>query len=214
VTSDDQLRRVLQLHADDAPDATVVHADILATLTRKRRQRHAAQAAGAALVIGGLVAVPLVANSRADHTQRVAPVLGLPSQAPAPTSQVPTMLPTEANEALADLDVAAFFNAGYAYDDAVELAKLWNVPDPFLTKQLAGQQLSDGKELPIAPNQTIAISPGAVSKTDQELHAFTAKGYGVSDAKQLAAMWHEDDLTLVKQLAGQQLLDGVQLDVP
>lgn len=218
MTSDDQLRSVFHAHAGDAPDATVVHAEILATLTRKRRQRHAAHAAGAALVIGGLVAVPIVANSRTNHTQRVGPALGsstLPTATLPPSSPSTTTPLPQPNEARSDLDVVAFFDAGYTYDDAVELAKIWNVPDPYLTKQLAGQQLSDGKQLPIAPGHSIAVSPGAQSRTGQELTAFSAQGYGVADATQLAAMWHEDgDLTLVKMLAGQQLLDGIHIDVP
>lgn len=46
--------------------------------------------------------------------------------------------------------VEAFFNAGYDYADAVELAKLWH-SDPYQAKVAGGQKLLAGKKLPIKP---------------------------------------------------------------
>ena len=45
----------------------------------------------------------------------------------------------------------AYFAAGYDYDDAVQLAALWNLPDPESAKIAAGKKLEAGQTLPIAP---------------------------------------------------------------
>jgi hypothetical protein len=60
-------------------------------------------------------------------------------------------------EAVVDVDpkeaaaVGEFFKAGYNYDDAVTLAKLWKTANPYEAKALAGQKLLAGEELPIKP---------------------------------------------------------------
>jgi len=46
--------------------------------------------------------------------------------------------------------VEAFFAAGYDYDDAVALARLWG-GDPYEAKVTAGQKLTAGETLPVAP---------------------------------------------------------------
>ncbi|WP_067503422.1 hypothetical protein [Actinoplanes sp. TFC3] len=47
--------------------------------------------------------------------------------------------------------VEAFFAAGYDYDDAVELSKLWKTKSPYDAKILGGKKLLAGGELPIQP---------------------------------------------------------------
>lgn len=47
--------------------------------------------------------------------------------------------------------VDAFFEAGYDYDDAVELAKLWKTDTPYDAKVLGGKKLLAGETLPIRP---------------------------------------------------------------
>ena len=47
--------------------------------------------------------------------------------------------------------VEAFFAAGYTYDDAVKLAKLWKTPDPYQAKVEGGKKLLAGETLPIRP---------------------------------------------------------------
>ncbi|AGL19839.1 hypothetical protein [Actinoplanes sp. N902-109] len=47
--------------------------------------------------------------------------------------------------------VNAFFGAGYDYDDAVELSKLWKTKTPYDAKVLGGKKLLAGAELPIKP---------------------------------------------------------------
>jgi hypothetical protein len=50
-----------------------------------------------------------------------------------------------------DKNVEAFFNAGYTYNDAVKLGKIWNESDTYQVKADAGKKLLDGQTLPIAP---------------------------------------------------------------
>ena len=50
-----------------------------------------------------------------------------------------------------DADVNAFFAAGYTYDDAVTLSKMWSISDTYQVKVDAGQKLLAGQTLPIKP---------------------------------------------------------------
>jgi hypothetical protein len=47
--------------------------------------------------------------------------------------------------------VGAFFDAGYVYEDAVQLATLWKTADAYGAKVMAGEKLIAGETLPIAP---------------------------------------------------------------
>jgi hypothetical protein len=47
--------------------------------------------------------------------------------------------------------VTKFFAAGYDYDDAVQLAKLWKLKTPYDAKVAAGKKLLAGQSLPIKP---------------------------------------------------------------
>ena len=51
---------------------------------------------------------------------------------------------------LGDPSIVAFFNAGYDYDDALELAELWGV-DSVQAKVAAGEKLLVGQTLPVVP---------------------------------------------------------------
>jgi len=53
--------------------------------------------------------------------------------------------------ALASKDTQRFFAAGYTQTQAAQLVTLWQEPDVNLVIVVAGQQLSDGVTLPIAP---------------------------------------------------------------
>ncbi|HEX3706950.1 MAG TPA: hypothetical protein VHV76_10000 [Mycobacteriales bacterium] len=101
----------------------------------------------------------------------------------------------------------AFFDAGYTYDDAVQLAQTWNLKETFQAKVEGGQKLEQGKPLPISPSGTPA------SADVRAMDAYFAAGYDYSDAKQLAQAWHESDLGQVKVEAGQKLENGETLPV-
>jgi hypothetical protein len=45
----------------------------------------------------------------------------------------------------------AYFNAGYGYDQAVQLAALWHLSSPGAAKAMAGKKLLAGETLPIKP---------------------------------------------------------------
>ena len=47
--------------------------------------------------------------------------------------------------------VNAFFGAGYDYDDAVRLAKLWKKPTPYEAKIAGGKKILAGESLPFRP---------------------------------------------------------------
>jgi hypothetical protein len=50
-----------------------------------------------------------------------------------------------------DAAVAAYFSAGYTYNDAVTLGRMWNISDTYQVKADAGQKLLAGQTLPIRP---------------------------------------------------------------
>jgi len=59
--------------------------------------------------------------------------------------------PADSTPDLASQRVDAFFAAGYDYDDAVRLAKLWKTPDPYRAKIAGGKKLLAGETLPFQP---------------------------------------------------------------
>ncbi|MFC7528359.1 hypothetical protein [Actinoplanes sp. GCM10030250] len=103
----------------------------------------------------------------------------------------------------------AFFYAGYGWDDAEKLAKLWKVDDPSDAKWMAGKKILAGEELPIKPD------PKAVkeAKRAQQASAFWEAGYDSEDAAKLAKLWKLDDTFDAKVLAGKKLLAGEELPI-
>ena len=94
--------------------------------------------------------------------------------------------------------VAAFFKAGYTYDDAVRLARLWKLPDPAQAKAVAGTRLLAGRSLPFPP-----AGPDPRQR-------FWDAGYGVPEAEKLARLWHVS-IDQAKTEAGRRLLAGKKL---
>jgi len=122
-----------------------------------------------------------------------------------PVSARPRDLPT------ATTSIRAFRQAGYGYDDAVLLARLWGAGlSPADAKVRAGTKLLDGAALPTRPGQT-----AWTVDDDAALDAYFDNGYAYDDAVQLAAVWHRgkdgDDLSAVKATAGRKLLAGIAL---
>ncbi|WP_369054262.1 hypothetical protein [Kineococcus terrestris] len=103
-------------------------------------------------------------------------------------------------------ELAAWFGAGYVYDDAVRLGEVWNV-DAAEAKVLGGEDLLAGRTLPVSPSPELPrTSPG------WELNAFTACGYSPADAEDLAARWDLDTWDAQVE-AGSRLLAGEVLPV-
>jgi hypothetical protein len=136
-------------------------------------------------------------------------------------------LPVQPNgtpESPADQDRAAFFAAGYGYDDAVILGKMWGETDWFQVKADAGQKLLAGQTLPIkptgsasageSPDPTVASgSADAGAQADPGLAAYFAAGYTYDDAVALGNLWHETDIAQIKSDAGQKLIAGQTLPI-
>jgi hypothetical protein len=102
----------------------------------------------------------------------------------------------------------AYFAAGYNYDDAVKLAKLWKLKDAFAAKVEGGERLLDGdKKLPVKQS-----APEAAKETSR-VNAFFAAGYDYNDAVKLAKLWKKADPYQAKIEGGKRLLAGDTLPI-
>ena len=216
----DQLREAFQTHEDQTPDPAEVYARVQDLSRTYKNRRRGAQLAGGAVLGAGLLVgafqVPalLSANQNTAITS-VAP--GAPAPAASPSASVtpalltpppaPSASPVSRDEAATD----AFFAAGYDFDDAEKLAKLWhmNKNDIGAVKSAAGQKLLDGDQLPFAADPADARS----AKEIQQVDAFFNAGYDVDDAVELAGIWNTKDAYGAKVLGGKKLLAGETLPI-
>ncbi|WP_328477729.1 hypothetical protein OHA21_25255 [Actinoplanes sp. NBC_00393] len=127
------------------------------------------------------------------------PIRPLPE---APVSEEPA-------DPAASKQLDAFFNAGYTWDEAVELAKLWKLDDPSDAKYEAGKRLLDGKKLPVKPDPKNV----AEAKKMEKANAFWDAGYDYEDAEKLAKLWKLDDTYDAKIMAGAKILAGETLPI-
>jgi hypothetical protein len=204
---EEMLRDVFSAHEYLAPDPVAVRAGIRNRARAYRRRRKAAQAAGGAVLGAGLVTVgvaaPYLARNASTHGTSSVSALGV---APATTS------PSPISSQDADRALNAYFNAGYNYDDAMQLAKLWNMSDDALAvKTAAGQKLLAGQQLPIKPSSTPASQVDAAESAD--VNAFFDAGYTYDDAVRLAQLWKSADAYHAKVTGGQKLLAGETLPI-
>jgi hypothetical protein len=146
------------------------------------------------------------AGNTAVTRQAAAKKLLLQKLAAQKQSAHPAAIPA-APATAADKDLAAYFRAGYGYDDAVLLSRLWISATPYDAKVSAGAKLLHHIVLPIKPGQTA----WQVAK-DVALAAFSSNGYTYGDAVKLATLWHTGTsataLGNVKVMAGRKLLAG------
>jgi hypothetical protein len=105
--------------------------------------------------------------------------------------------------------VEEFFLSGYDWDDAVKLAKLWKLADPYDAKAEAGKRLLAGETLPVKPD------PKALEEAKQSRLAnlFWDAGYDGEDAEKLAKLWKMDDTYEAKVEAGRRLQAGETLPI-
>lgn len=103
----------------------------------------------------------------------------------------------------------AFFNAGYGWDEAVEIAKLWKIDDPSDAKVEAGKRLLAGETLPVAAD------PERVKEAELGKLAgiFWDAGYDAEDATKLAKLWKLDDTFAAKVEAGRRIRAGETLPI-
>ena len=109
--------------------------------------------------------------------------------------------------AQAQLD--AFFGAGYTWDEAVKLAKIWHLKDPSDAKTMAGKKLLAHETLPVKPKPANV----AAAKEEKQDEAYFNKGYSVDDAVKLAKTWHLKSAYAAKVEGGKRILAGQTLPI-
>lgn len=204
----EQLRATFERHESLAPDADVVRAKAQQIARHLQRQRWAVRATGTAMLGAGLVAgglsLPDLVHGSPGNKAVLSPAAGGGGTAVQATPKASTGTTSTTDE-----DLRAYFNAGYDYNDAQQLARLWHeTGDIGAVKAEAGGKLLAGQTLPIPPSGTPA------SPQDLALQAYFDAGYDYNDAVALAKVWHETDISQVKVEAGQKLQNGETLPVP
>jgi hypothetical protein len=198
----DLLVETFEAHEHLAPDAADVLSNVDAIARNHRRNRWIVRATGVSLVsagvVAGAIAVPGLVSGRST-TSSVQAATGAGSSPAADPSSY-----TQAQE------LAAYFQSGYDYNNAVDLARLWNESDATInkTKAEAGLKLLEGETLPVQPNNAPA------PPEDKAVAAFFAAGYDYNDAVQLAKIWHDTQTYQAKVQGGQKLENGEPLPFP
>jgi len=199
----DQLREAFATHEDLAPDPAAVYARVQDLARTYKRRRRGAQIAGGAVLSAGLVAgvitVPsLLVDRPATGVSQVAP-------AAAPSASLPAALSQAERQKAWD----AYFGAGYDYEDALQLAKLWSSTDEIGdVKAAAGLRLLSGDPLPIQPDPKNVEA----AKNQKWVDAFFAAKYTFDDAAKLAKIWRVD-AGQAKVLGGKKLAAGETLPI-
>ena len=206
MTSDNDLRDLFAQQAARALSADAVRSRFDAALRRRRHRRQGLAVVCAGVAVTGVVlAAQALEPGRPTGTNQL-----LATPPPAVVASPTTPIPVSPAGSTTENDRDLFFADGYTYLDAGTLGTIWDA-DVFTAKTVAGQVLADGGTLPIRPGQ--AAGSARVAHVAQALGAYANAGYGYDDAEQLAALWGETDPSLVKAVAGQQLLDGRALPV-
>ena len=205
----DQLRETFQDHETLAPDSAAVYARVRELSRTYKRRRRGVQVAGTAVLGAGLIAGGIHLPSMLAGSSSGGPMFSVG----APGSPAPSVAASYSQADL-DKDWAAYFAAGYGYDDALQLAALWHTDQNIgLVKAEAGRRLLAGETLPIQPHpnpsDTTPADPGATAA----LQAFFDAGYVWDDAVQLATLWHLSDPSDAKITAGKKLEAGETLPI-
>ncbi|BEL08161.1 hypothetical protein Q0Z83_063520 [Actinoplanes sichuanensis] len=209
----DRLREAFTKHETETPDPAAVYARVEELAKRYKWRRFGVQAAGGVALSAGLIA---------GITQLPAILPAAPSANTAPAFEVAA--PVASLDPAANLTedevkagIAAYFEAGFGYDNAVELAKLWNLASDQIgqVKAVAGQKLLAGETLPVTakPNEDgpVTEEPPADPLRDKQVEEFFLQGYDWDDAAILAELWNLTEPGDAKAEAGKRLLAGETL---
>lgn len=169
-----RLRRAMEDHEYLAPHPGAVYArvQLLAQIYRRRRflvHSTSGVLLSAGLLVGlvqmhgfiqGEIAPPPSLPGAADSAPPPSPsapsppgALSRPS-APSPPDAPVRSPETETETAWPDdPELAAFFGAGYDWDDAERLARLWKLDDPTDAKIKAGARILAGRDVPLRPGR-------------------------------------------------------------
>jgi hypothetical protein len=206
----DQLRNAFETHEHLAPDAAAVYGRVQELSRSYQRRRWGVQAGGAVLgvglIAGAAITVPQLLPGKPDSVSVGAATM--PNMTPASPSARVGIDPNQK-------EYDAFFKAGYDYDDAVKLARLWRLKDDTgAAKVEAGRKLLAGEELPFkATPDEPATDQEIDPKTQKQLDAYFKAGYNYDDAVKLAKLWKLADPYAAKVQGGKQLLAKKKLPV-
>lgn len=167
--------------------------------------RFALVAAPAVFAVSAL-GIPQAGAIPVDGTQLTA--AQHPVKVPSPAPKAPSPAPKAAT---VDEQLEAYFEAGYDWEDAELIARLWGGPPttPYDVKLSVGGKLLEGAKVPVLPDETA----WDVSE-DVALEAYVNNGYDFDDARRLARLWDGDqDIVDVKVTAGRKILAGITLPV-
>jgi hypothetical protein len=209
----DQLRSAFETHEHLAPDAAAVYSRVQELSRSYQRRRWGVQAAGGAVLgvslIAGAISLPGLLPGQHKPDSVSVGAATMPNMSP---SAGPSTPPSEA-ELQQQYD--AYFNAGYDYDDAVVLAKLWKSSDEIgVVKAEAGRRLLAGEKLPIkATPDDPADVPEVSAKDQKRLDAYFGAGFNYDDAVKLAKLWKLKDPYTAKIEGGKRLLADKKLPV-
>ncbi len=204
----DQLRTAFETHEHLAPDAAAVYSRVRELSRSYQRRRRGVQAAGGAFLgvslLAGAISLPgLLSGQKPDSVSVGAATM--PNMSPSAPASAPE------SELEQEKQRKVYFDAGYDYDDAVRLAKLWKSTDDIgLIKAEAGRRLLAGEALPFRP------TPNHSDSSPQEtawLNAFSGAGYNYADAETLAELWKTADPYAAKIEGGKRLLAGKKLPI-
>jgi hypothetical protein len=213
----DQLREAFETHENHSSDPVAVFARVQELSTKYKRRRRSLQVAGgtvlAAVAVAGVVTLPNLLPGNARNTSSTT----FPAGA-VPTSVAPSTIPS-----MSDADLQkywdAYFKAGYDYDDALKLSTLWHVKAPIgNVKAEAGRRLLAGETLPFPATPNSPEPPAnpddpAIQAAQAQLDAFFGAGYTWDEAVKLAKIWHLNDPSDAKTMAGKKLLAHETLPV-
>jgi hypothetical protein len=203
----DQLHEAFEAHEDNTPDPAVVYAHVLELSKKYKRRRRGAQIAA-----GGVLGAGLIAG--AVNVPAFLPANNSGSGGPGFAAAAPAVSPSADPEAVFQEQFKAYYAAGYGYDNAAQLAKLWHKSTDNLNvvKAEAGRRLLLGETLPIKPSPDKPVVEETITPTQQkQFTAFFHAGYVWDDAEKLAKMWKLADPPAAKLEAGKRLLAGQDL---
>jgi hypothetical protein len=199
----DQLREAFESHENHTPDPGAVYARVQELSRKYKRRRRGAQVASGAVLGAGLIAaginLPGFLPGNASNNAN-----GIGAAAPNPAPSVAASYSNVDQQK----DWAAYFNAGYGYNDAVQLAAIWHTNANIgNVKAEAGRRLLAGETLPVKPTGNVTPSEPAsqVKEDSAALDAFFNAGYTWDDAVKLATLWHLSDPSDAKVMGGKKI---------
>lgn len=215
IDNGDRLREAFETHEHLSPDPAEVYARVQELARTYRRRRRGAQVASGAVLGAGLIAGAVNLPGLLPATPSDSGASWSPAGAPSPTATaVPSPTSTRVSEDEQQKQWDAYFSAGYGYDEALQLAKIWNLKgDVGSVKAEAGRRLLAGETLPIQPGPSNPEPDPVEAQEAARVNAFFAAGYDYNDAVKLAKLWKTVDPYHAKIEGGKRLLAGETLPI-